>query len=511
MVSDSIEIESCKTGYASIHYIMNISDKYITKLPTKFDKNGTRIKLKLHDNFLEKLENKAIEKIIETNMTNYLIPIILKQNDKEEKKFDNQGIIIPKHFSTLDGLVVIEFDKEIDELEGYLVLHKKHGLHEYLEENKLAQQNFVITNKKNQIALAPLWMWQSVRYKINIPDVKKLSLKASRNSVNDDTGLMYLREKIAQKAIDYFKSENEKYENDFYKMYAYLHDSGDIFRFQNEFDFLINIQFFHLHSVSMVDEQALEVIFEFSSFNSFYEKLTQDLRIKVAVVKQAYINKSEISSMLISYFYSNGYKFIVIDNFHSRQYFYRFMEPLTIQNMVYVAEVEGLAYQSMLIEKKESLSVGDYSKDYHLNINKNIYGEYFAVVSNNQFNGGNITLINDKHIIGKLIQENKDEHCIKGFKNSVINNFADVCLGKKQKLEIFEWTPEANYFGFEADNLEAYAAKFKRCLTDSFIDSINQVLDEKVLTKLAEEAIIKKEDKALYVLSKDDFPKWYFA
>lgn len=118
-------------------------------------------------------------------------------------------------------------------------------------------------------------------------------------------------------------------------------------------------------------------------------------------------------------------------------------------------------------------------------------------------------MINDKHALGKLIYENINEYCIKGFKNSVVNNFSNIYLGKKQKLESFEWLPEENHFIFEANNLEAYASKFKRCLTDSFLKSMNDILENKVLNTLIDESIIKDEDKVNFMLSKYDFPEWY--
>ena len=510
MVSDSIEIESFKEGYLPIHYVMDISNKYITKLTTSFNTHGTRIKLKLHDDFLEKLENKSIDKIIETNMTNYQIPILLKQNGIEDKKFENQDIIIPKHFSELDGLILIPFDKDADELEGYVVLHKKQGMHQYLDENKLAQQNFVITNKKNQIPLQPLWI-QNIRYKINIPNVKKLSLKASRNSVKDDEGLLILKEKIAQKIIDYFEENQKIYKRNFLNMYHHLGDGrGNAIRFQNEFDFLVNIQMFSLITTLKQDGQKFEYSNEFSSFSNFYQKLPQDLQIKVAVIKEAYLNNHSNLQILIPYFYNNDYKFIVVDNFISINYFYQFIEPLTIQNEVYISDLEGLAYQSVVLEKKEALNVKDYSQKYSwTDINKNINDRYFTVVSNNHYNGFDIVLINDKHALGKLIYENINEYCIKGFKNSVVNNFSNIYLGKKQKLESFEWLPEENHFIFEANNLEAYASKFKRCLTDSFLKSMNDILENKVLNTLIDESIIKDEDKVNFMLSKYDFPEWY--
>lgn len=213
---------------------------------------------------------------------------------------------------------------------------------------------------------------------------------------------------------------------------------------------------------------------------------------------------------MIPYFYNNDYKFIVVDNFISINYFYQFIEPLTIQNEVYISDLEGLAYQSVVLEKKEALNVKDYSQKYSwTDINKNINDRYFTVVSNNHYNGFDIVLINDKHALGKLIYENINEYCIKGFKNSVVNNFSNIYLGKKQKLESFEWLPEENHFIFEANNLEAYASKFKRCLTDSFLKSMNDILENKVLNTLIDESIIKYEDKVNFMLSKYDFPEWY--
>ena len=56
MISDSIEIESKKDNKSAIHYILNVKEKYIEQKPTDKNRIGTSIKLKLHDDYVEKLK-----------------------------------------------------------------------------------------------------------------------------------------------------------------------------------------------------------------------------------------------------------------------------------------------------------------------------------------------------------------------------------------------------------------------------------------------------------------------
>ncbi|MCX6050958.1 MAG: ATP-binding protein [Campylobacterales bacterium] len=508
MVSDTIEIESYKKDSNPIHYVMNIGDKYISKLTTSKNKNGTRIKLKLHDDFFEKLENKSIKDIINANISYQPIPISLRENEKEEVTFCKQSIEVPQQYQLIDGFITITFD-ETDELEGYIVIHKQQGQHQYLEESKLSQQNFVITNKKNPIPLQPLWL-QNIKYNINIPDSRKLHLKASRNSVYEDANLLIIREKIAQKIIDYFKQNEHKYQNNFIHMIEYLGDGrGNLLRFQSEYDFLINIKMFQVFTIQTLDNGQVNMQSKYLSFQDFVDELESNKQIKIAVVKDAYFQNQTNLSILMPYFNAN-YEYIVIDNFYSINYFYQFIEPICEKIEVYTADIGGLTYQSFIVNKKENLSIDSYKKDYSwTNINKNIDEKYFAVISNNHYNGLDITLINGAHKLGKLMEEHKDKFYVKGFKNSIINNFSKKYIHNKQ-LDIFIWEEIENHFFFNTNNLEAYAAKFQRCFLDTFLDSLNCVLDEKMLTKLVSENLIKEEEKTNYFLTKSDFPQWYF-
>ncbi len=509
MVSDTIEIESYKEGSIPIHYTMDISNKYISKYPTQTNRHGTRIKLRLHSDFYEKLEHKSLQEIINTNMSYHPIPITLKIDENSPLYFNNQSIEPPIEYKSIDGLITIEFDED-DDLEGYLVIHKRNGQQSYLKQNKLAQQHFTITTKNKQISLQPLWM-QNLRYDINIPAERKLTLKASRNSIHEDENLLNIRQIISQKIIDYFMKNNTTYQNNFYMMVQYLGEGrGNALRFQNEYDFLTNLKMFQIHIPQKVDGN-LTIISHFGSFREFYDLLTLSKTIKVAIVKEAYFTNKENLKILIPYLYQQGYEYIIIDNFWSINYFYQFTKPLSKINEIIVSDLPGFTYQNMIIEKEDSLDINSYDKQYSwTDINKNIHNKYFAVISNNSYNGFGIVLVNTNHKLGQLLESHNEKYYVKGFKNAIVNNFSKIYFSKQNSLSSFGWEIEENHYILEHNNLEAYASKFVNCLTGNFLDSLNRTLDEKVLTPLVNEGIITAEEKDSYYLSKIDFPIWYF-
>ena len=94
--------------------------------------------------------------------------------------------------------------------------------------------------------------------------------------------------------------------------------------------------------------------------------------------------------------------------------------------------------------------------------------------------------------------------------NFVENIFREVLFKGQKLISNFTWNIQKYHFFEEINNSESYARIFVRCLDDNFLDSMNKILEEKVLNELVNEALIEKNEINNFLLTKDDFPSWYF-
>jgi hypothetical protein len=143
-------------------------------------------------------------------------------------------------------------------------------------------------------------------------------------------------------------------------------------------------------------------------------------------------------------------------------------------------------------------------------VTENIEENYFLLIGNNNYNGGGIISFNKTHRLGKLLERYKKKIYVQGFYNSVENTFREVLFKGQKQLSNLTWNIQKYHFFGETNNLESYARIFVRCLDDALLDSMNKILEEKVLNELANETLIEKNDVKNFLLTKDDFPSWYF-
>jgi HSP90 family molecular chaperone len=204
MVSDTIEIDSYKYEKGinkndPINCTLYLEDRYIDIKPSTKSSFGTKIKLKLHDEYADKLKIKSIYDIIKENTAHQQIPIKLTLN-KIETLLNEKEISVPEEYKAINDIIIIEFEK-VSWIEGFIVIHK--GQHQQIiEPNKISQQGFSITTKtSNNVALSISWL-QFCRFFINIMPEHKLNLKASRNSVIEDDKLYNLRTTIIETVVD---------------------------------------------------------------------------------------------------------------------------------------------------------------------------------------------------------------------------------------------------------------------------------------------------------------------
>jgi HSP90 family molecular chaperone len=283
MISDSIEIESKKDNKSAIHYILNVKEKYIEQKPTDKKRIGTSIKLKLHNDYVKKLEIKPIEQIIEENMAYQPIPITLKVNNQQDILLNKSKIELPENYELAQTSEFIEFDDN-DELEGYIVLSKGHGEQQLFGNTKIAQQYFVITGNGTNINLSPSWLRQS-KFNINIPDKYKIQLKASRTKIElEDENLLKVKDFVLDKIIQKFEELVKIHGIATFFQYADDGRGRQVKYTEKEYSFLINLPLFQVIDIK---NTTSTINFLQISFKDLMQQIKKNE--KIAVIRNQYL------------------------------------------------------------------------------------------------------------------------------------------------------------------------------------------------------------------------------
>ena len=506
MISDSIEIESKKDEKSAIHYILNVKEKYIEQKTTTKKRVGTSLKLKLHDDYIEKLEIKSIKQIIEESMAYQPIPITLQIDDQDDIFLNQSNIVLPENYELSQTSQFIEFDKD-DELEGYIILSSGHGEQQLFGATKIAQQYFVITGNGTNVNLSPSWLRQII-FNINIPDKYKIQLKASRTKIElEDENFIKIKNIVLEKIIQ--KLEELGKTNGINSFFQYAGDGrGRTVKYsQKEYFFLINLPLFQALDIT---SPASEVPVLNISFNDLIKRINEEEK-KVAVIRQQYLQPNYLSNVL-QYLKDDGYSYIIIDRIGDIHYFYQLIQPFTKVNSIMIHEdITGFSFNSLTLKGNIDISPSIYTEKYSwTDVNENIIQNYFLLIGNNNYNGFGVISFNKKHKLGELLENNKKKIYVQGFYNSIENSFRKVLFNNQKLLSDFNWNIQKYHFFEETNNAESYARIFVRCLDDSFLISMNKILEEKVLNELVKEQLIDKDIIKDILLNKNDFPSWYW-
>ncbi len=506
MISDSIEIESKKDEKNAIHYILNVKEKYIEQKITTKKRVGTSLKLKLHDDYIKKLEIKSIEQIIEESMAYQPIPITLQIDDQKDIFLNQSKIRLPENHELSQTSQFIEFDDD-DELEGYIILSSGHGEQQLFGATKIAQQYFVITGNGTNVNLSPSWLRQII-FNINIPDKYKIQLKASRTKIElEDENFIKIKNIVLEKIIQ--KLEELGKTNGINSFFQYAGDGRgrNVKYTQKEYNFLINLPLFQVVDVtSTANQLALLNI----SFNDLI-KLISKKEKKVAVIRQQYLQQNYLSNVF-QYLKNEGYNYIIIDRIGDIHYFYQLIQPFTKINSIMVNEgIEGFAFNSLTLKDNIDISPSIYTEKYSwTDVTENIMQNYFLLIGNNNYNDFGVISFNKKHKLGELLENNKKKIYVQGFYNSIENTFRQVLFHDQKLLSDFNWNIQKYHYFEKTNNAESYARIFVRCLNNSFLNSINKILEEKVLNELVKDKLIDSSAIKDILLTKSDFPSWYF-
>lgn len=505
MISDSIEIESKKDNKSAIHYILNVREKYIEQKPTHKNRIGTSIKLKLHDDYVEKLKIKPIEQIIEENMAYQPIPITLKVNDQQNILLNKTKIELPENYELSQTSEFIEFDND-DELEGYIVLSRGHGEQQLFGNTKIAQQYFVITGNGTNINLSPSWLRQS-KFNINISDKYKIQLKASRTKIElEDANLLKVKDFVLGKIIQKFEELVKIHGIAAFFQYADDGRGRQVKYTEKEYSFLINLPLFQV-----IDVKNTTNTINVSQIS--FKDLIQQIKAneKIAVIRNQYLQPHYLKNVF-QFLMQEQYSYIILDRIGDIHYFYQLIQPFTKINSILISEdIEGFAFNSITIDEPKDISSSLYTEKYSwTDVTENIEQNYLLLIGNNNYNGGGIISFNKTHRLGELLERYKNKIYVQGFYNSIENIFREVLFKGQKLISNFTWNIQKYHFFEETNNLESYARIFVSCLDDNFLDSMNKILEEKILNELVNETLIEKNDIKKFLLIKDDFPSWYF-
>lgn len=497
MVSDIIEIESYKYEKGinkndPVHCTLYLEDRFIDIKPSKKSSFGTKIKLKLHDAYVDKLKIKSIADIIQENTAHQKIPIKLIFN-KEESLLNEKAISIPEEYKAINDIVIIEFEN-VSWLEGFIVIHKNQhqGI---IEPNKISQQGFAITTKaRNNIALNISWL-QFCKFFINILPENKLNLKASRNSVIEDDKLANLRTTIIETVVDFFSDPVNKL-----ILPQFLDcGRGRVFSGSNkEFNFLIGyINFNILH----IQSNQINLV-NFKNVIDACKDKTSFIVISPHLLHNVNKNPGFIDEI-------KNYDYLVFAE-NTIQYFYQFSEPFTVTAEIIVSDIPGIVYNKLIIRKSKELTVDLYGHTYNWYRNYDIshnlnYEDIFCVVNNNQYNFLDIQ-INEKHVLGKLLKNTEKIFYSKRFVGSLKTNITTSVLNNVKLDKYVALNGESH---FMVNNFLAYSLNTIGIMKDTFLESLNVSIKCDLLMPLVTQGLIAENDIDKYLLDVSDFPVWW--
>lgn len=498
MVSDSIEIESLKYGLVTnpnepIHYTLLVNDKYIERYSSGKSQYGTKIKLTLHDDYQIKLSETSIKDIVLENTSHQKIPIIIKENGTS-CELNNQEIEVPEDYESISDIEIVSIDS-IPWLEGFIVVHQ--GQHQgIIEQNKISQQGFTISRKGGSIPLNVGWL-KFCRFFINILPEHKLNLMASREGVKNDEKLATLQRTLIEIIVDYFDEKTNKP-----RLLNYLNEGrGKVFSGSSkEFDFLTkNVPIFFW------DKKQPDI--QTTSFSRFISENPGNRTF--AIVSLPLIQKlsSESSVQLMEELKKYDLVILAIRTIH---YFIQFSRPYTESNEIIVASLPGLVYNRMTFKTPKENKLDDYDLDYSWSRSYNILSEnelesIFCVVNNHQYNSMDIQ-INYSHPLGKLLKDAEKTSYAKRFLGSFKTNLTVALIKGSRLTNYFKHDGESHYM---VDNTNPYSLNTIGFMEPSFIKSLNTSMKKDLLIPLAKLNFVDIDEVDNYLLTSDEFPKWW--
>jgi hypothetical protein len=195
---------------------------------------------------------------------------------------------------------------------------------------------------------------------------------------------------------------------------------------------------------------------------------------------------------------------------NSIQFFYQFSEPFTVRNEIIISDIPGFVYNKLIIHKFKELTVCLYKhtyswfNEYDISHNQN-YEDIFCVVNNNQYNFMDIR-INERHILGKLLNESEKTSYTKRFVGS-LKTYITAAIINNLKLD--NYIPINGESHFMVNNYQPYSLNTIGMMKNTFLKSLNASMKCDLLMPLVTQGFIAEDDIDKYLLGAKDFPSWW--
>ncbi|MCI8311409.1 MAG: HD domain-containing protein [Lachnospiraceae bacterium] len=483
MVSDEIQIESLKycmnrQNIDPVNIILKINDSFIEKYPSNLDTFGTKVSLRIKDDFAQKLNYQKVIKIIEENMAYQSIPIEI-ECDGNLKTLENQSITLQNGLKKITGIQVIEVDTEL--LEGYIVLHG-YQHQSMVSSSKLCQQGFKISMKNREPNLKPEWL-NFLKYNLNIKK-KYLTLKASRENVIENDNFNSIRAEIGKCIIDEYKDNR-------LALLQFL-DTGR----NNVLSNIIEENIF-LASVAMIcivsDDRYRNITIE-KFLDSF-----KGQRLKIAIIDQKVNNCFKKDKEEYSRFSSSH--FIILNNFHI-YWFMQYVDAYVESIEEVISDYPGVVYVESVINISQDYQIPTKNPKYSWRSKKCSRDDLFCYIFNNQLNYLDITL-NENNSNVKILNSNLEDIRVKGLKEIIEENIKQRVLNHKNI-----WKSIIDYGGSYFNILDQKIVPSIQaigCLELEFAELLNEFIHNKYSNDELEEMKISN-----ICFKKEDFITWWY-
>ncbi|MCI8400535.1 MAG: HD domain-containing protein [Lachnospiraceae bacterium] len=483
MVSDEIQIESLKyclnrESIDPVNIVLKINDSFIEKYPSTLEIFGTRISLKVKDDFAEKLDYEKLVKIVEDNMAYQTIPIEI-ECDGKLKILDKATISLQDGIEKISGIQVIKVNTEL--LEGYIVLHG-YQHQSLLHDVKLCQQGFKISLKNGAPNLKPEWL-VFLKYNLNIKK-KYLTLQASREGLVENDNFNKTRIEIGKCIIQYYKDSP-------IALSRFL-DTGKgnvLSMVKEENDFLAE---------AAIIRRAFYDGFRDMTIKKLIEML-KGRESKIAIINHEVNELFKINEEKYMLFCSDH--IVILDQFNA-YLFMQYVDSYIERIEDVIDECPGVVYVEVLINIDKNFETPIKNSEYFWKSKKSSRSDLFCYTFNDQGNFLDI-IFNESNPNVKILNNNLEDIRVRGLKGIIEENIRQRILNHNSK-----WESIVDYGGSFVNIIDQRIVPSIQsigCLELGFAELLNDFIHNKYTDEELEEMNISN-----ICFKKEDFVTWWY-
>lgn len=483
MVSDEIQIESLKystkfQNTKAVNIKLKINDSFIESYPAVFDNFGTKISLKIRNDFAENLSFNKIVEMIENSMSYQSIPIEVKC-DENTLKLEKSSVTLKKELEGITGIQVIEIITDL--VEGYIVLYNYQ--HQALfNDSKLCQQEFKIISNDRNNNLKPDWV-RFMGYNLNIKK-KYLTLNTSREKVVENDNFRDIKFIIEKHIIEYYKSKPQD-------LYPFLVDgrTNALSNIKQVNEFLANVMSISVYYNDKYSQVSLRYLLEFLNGK----------RINIALIDRDVNNYFKNNKEKYSEF---KLKYFILLNNNNAYWLIQYVFPYIEQKEEMIHTYPGVVYTEYVMNMEKGYEIPVKSVDYLWRSDKCADSNLFCYILNDRLNLLEITLNKNNQNATLLINNSKDIR-VKSLEGVILKNIRQRVLNHQYANQQI-----VDYGGQNIDIWgNNYVPSFLTvgCLENDFAELLNKFIHEKYTSKELDEMGIQN-----LCFTKENFISWWY-